>query len=212
MRNYRKVLLDPADCTLLIVDHQPQMYFGVEGSQRSTILNAIKGLAKTASSFQVPTILTTVTAESFAGPLSKDVLSVFPGTRPIDRTTLNAWEDACVKRAVADTGRKKIIIAGLWTEVCVAFPALAAQAEGYEVYVVVDACGGASDDAHKAALQRMIQHGITPITWQSLLLEFQRDWADKTTYDKVNAIIDECGGVYGVGLAYAKFMKPMTSG
>ncbi|MDR0751362.1 MAG: hydrolase [Christensenellaceae bacterium] len=210
MRNYRKVLLDPTDCVLLIIDHQPQMYFGIEG-ERSVILNAVKGLAKTASVFQVPTILTTVTAETFAGPLYKEITSVFPDITSFDRSTLNAWEDVRVKRAVVDTTRKKLIIAGLWTEVCVTFPALSAKSDGYDVYVVVDACGGSSEEAHKASLKRMTQHGIVPITWQSLLLEFQRDWADKTTYAKVNSIIDECGGVYGIGLSYAKYMKPSDS-
>ncbi|MDR2266817.1 MAG: hydrolase [Christensenellaceae bacterium] len=211
MRNYQKVLLDPGECVMLIVDHQPQMYFGVEGMARSTVMNAVKGLVKTASVFRVPVIVTTVTANSFAGPAYKEILTTLPDARPIDRTTLNAWEDVRVKRAVADTSKKKLIIAGLWTEVCVTFPALSAMQDNYEVYVVVDACAGASDDAHKAALRRMIQRGVVPITWQSLMLEFQRDWADKSTYAQVNAIINECGGVYGLGIDYAKFMKPATS-
>ncbi|MDR2091432.1 MAG: hydrolase [Clostridiales bacterium] len=204
MKNYKDVLLDPADCVVLIVDHQPQMYFGVEENSRAKILNAVKGLAKTAAIFKVPAVLTTVTRDTFAGAMVKAVADVFPGHTPIDRTTLNAWEDARVKKAVADTGRKKIIIAGLWTEVCAAFPALSAMSDGFEAYFAVDACGGSSKEAHDAAVSRMTASGATPVTWQSVLLEFQRDWGDKTTYQPVQALIKECGGAYGLGIEYAE--------
>ncbi|MDR3292653.1 MAG: hydrolase [Clostridiales bacterium] len=207
MRGYQQVLLDPAECVLLVVDHQPQMYFGIEGKKRACVLNAVKGLTKTAAIFQVPVVMTTVTAVDFGGPMVKGVLDVFAGHHPIDRTTLNAWEDTRVKKAVNDTKRKKLLIAGLWTEVCATLPALSAMQDGFEVYVVVDACGGSSYEAHDAAVLRMTQNGVTPVTWQSVLLEFQRDWADKATYAAVNALITECGGAYGLGLEYAKVMK-----
>jgi nicotinamidase-related amidase len=167
-------------------------------------MNAVKGLTKAASIFQVPVVMTTVTAETFAGEMYSGVTDVFAGHQPIDRTTLNAWEDFRVKKAVSDTKRKKIILAGLWTEVCVVFPALSAMQDGYEVFFVTDACGGSSKEAHESAVQRLIQKGAVPVTWQSVLLEFQRDWNDKTTYAPVTALIEECGGVYGAGLQYAQ--------
>ncbi|MDR3263398.1 MAG: hydrolase [Clostridiales bacterium] len=211
MRNYKQALLDPTDCVLLVVDHQPQMYFGVEEKSRSCIMNAVKGLTRAASIFQVPTVMSTVTANTFAGPMYEEILNVFAGHHPIDRTAINAWEDVRVKKAVADTKRKKLIIAGLWTEVCVALPALSAIQDGYEVYIVTDACGGASKEAHDQAIARMLQKGATPLTWQAVLLEFQRDWADKTTYAAVTALLEECGGAYGLGLLYAKFIAPSKS-
>jgi nicotinamidase-related amidase len=180
------------------------MYFGVEGKSRSCIMNAVKCLARTSAIFQVPVIMTTVTADSFAGKMYDAVLDVFKGHEPIDRTNLNAWEDTRVKRAVENTKRKKIIIAGLWTEVCVTLPALSAISDGYEVYFVSDACGGASKEAHDTAVMRLVQKGAVPVTALSLLLEFQRDWADKATYDPVTALIKECGGTYGIGLTYAE--------
>ncbi|MDR3216427.1 MAG: hydrolase [Clostridiaceae bacterium] len=208
MRNYKKVLLDPEDCVLMLVDHQAQMYFGIEAKTRGAVMNAAQGLARTAAIFKVPVVMTTVTASTFAGPMYEEILNVFPGHTPIDRTTLNAWEDVRVKKAVASTGRKNIIIAGLWTEVCVTFPALSALSDGYDVFVVSDACAGSSKEAHDMAMQRIIQAGATPITWQALLLEFQRDWANKETYSPVTALIEECGGAYGLGLKYVQQMMP----
>ncbi|MDR2046596.1 MAG: hydrolase [Clostridiales bacterium] len=204
MRNYKNVLLDPADCVLLVIDHQPQMYFGAEGKLRAQIMNAVKGLTKAAAIFQIPVVMTTVTANTFAGVMYDGVTNVFPGHQPIDRTSLNAWEDPRVRKAVADTKRKKIILAGMWTEVCVAFPALSAMEDGYDVYFVADACAGSSKEAHDTAVLRMVQKGASPLTWQAALLEFQRDWGDKITYAPVTALIKECGGVYGQGLAYAE--------
>jgi nicotinamidase-related amidase len=206
MRNYKNVLLDPADCVLMVVDHQSQMYFGVESKSRGAIMNAVKGLTKAAAIFQVPVIMTTVEEKTFSGPTFDGVTSVFPGHFPIDRTTLNAWEDNRVKKAVADTGRKNLIIAGLWTEVCVAFPAISALSDGYNVTIVTDACGGSSRDAHDAAIQRMLQAGVAVTTWQALMLEWQRDWANKDTYDAVTALVGECGGAYGLGIKYAASM------
>lgn len=204
MRQYSNCLLDPSDAVMLLIDEQPQMFFGVENAPRCSIMNSVAGLAKTAKVFNVPCILTTVTAKTFAGSMYSKLLSIFPDVAPIDRTNINAWEDPKVKQAVTDTGRKTLIIAGLWTEACVTFPALSAIAEDYTVYVVADACGGASKTAHKMAMQRMIQAGVRPVTWEQVLLEFQRDWNNKDTYNAVMQIIKEHGGTYGIGVEYAE--------
>lgn len=206
MRAYQKSLLDPQEVAICIIDHEGQMYFGVEGACRNTILNAVTGLTKTAEAFQIPIVLSTVEANTFSGPLVGQVQGVFPSVTPIDRTTLNAWEEQNFKNAVKKTGKKKLLLAGLWTEVCVTLPALCAIEDGFEVYVVTDACGGSSKQAHEMAMQRMIQAGVKPVTWQAALLEMQRDWANKDTYQKVTQIITQHGGTYGLGLDYAKNM------
>ena len=211
MRNYQKSLLDPTQITILLIDHEPQMFFGVESTYRNSVLNAVTGLAKTAQTFQVPIILSTVEANTFSGPLISKVQNVFPNITPIDRTTLNAWEDANFQAAVKQTKRKKLVIAGLWTEVCVAFPALSALEDGYEVYVVTDASAGSSKEAHQTAILRMVQAGAKPVTWQSVLLELQRDWANKDTYQAVMDIIGEHGGAYGLGVEYANAMIPQSA-
>ena len=212
MRAYQKSLLDPAEIAVTLIDHEPQMYFGVEGACRDSVLNAATGLAKTAKAFQIPLILSTVEANTFSGPLVSKVQTVYPDITPIDRTTLNAWEDPKFKAAVEATQKKKLLIAGLWTEVCVALPALSLIEDGYEVYVVADASAGSSRQAHQMALQRMIQAGAKPVTWQAVLLELQRDWANKDTYQTVTAIIREHGGAYGLGLEYASAMIPASGG
>jgi nicotinamidase-related amidase len=208
MRAYPNSLLDPTQVTICLIDYEPQMFFGVESASRNTVLNAVTGLAKTAQAFNIPIILSTVEAQTFSGPLVSRVQSVFPDIVPIDRTTLNAWEDTNFKQAVEGTNRQKLLLAGLWTEVCVVLPALSAIEEGYEVYVVADACGGSSCEAHNMALQRMIQAGVTPITWEAALLEMQRDWANKDTYQAVTSVLKEYGGAYGLGLEYAQSMVP----
>ncbi len=184
------------------------MFFGVESTSRNIVLNAATGLAKTAQALSIPIVLSTVEAQKFSGPLVSRIQSVFPDIMPIDRTTLNAWEDTNFKKAVEGTNRNKLLLAGLWTEVCVALPALSAMEDGYEVYVVADACAGSSCEAHNMALKRMIQAGVKPVTWQAALLEMQRDWANKDTYQAVTSIIKEYGGAYGLGLEYAQAMVP----
>jgi len=211
MRNYPDVLLDPAQSAVVIIDHEPQMYFGVESVPRAQIINSVVGLAKAAAAFKVPCILTTVEASTFSGQIIAALQNVYPQTVPIDRTTINCWEDVNLKKAVQGLGRKHIILAGLWTEACVTFPALTMAYDGFNVYVAADACGGASKAAHDQAIARMLQKGATPLTWQAVLLEFQRDWADKTTYAAVTALLEECGGAYGLGLLYAKFIAPSKS-
>jgi nicotinamidase-related amidase len=199
-------LLDPAQSVLVVIDHEPQMYFGVESTQRGAIANNVVGLAKAAQLFGVPCVLTTVEAQTFSGPMYAELQAVFPQVTPIDRTNINAWEDANLKNAVAGTGRKKAIIAGLWTEACVLFPALCMLREGYDVFVVADACGGASKAAHDMAILRMTQAGVHPVTWMQVMLEWQRDWNNNETYDGVMAIVKAHGGAYGLGVEYAESM------
>jgi nicotinamidase-related amidase len=198
--------LDPEQSVVVIIDHQPQMYFGVESAGRQLIENNVLGLAKAAKVFKVPCILTTIEADTFSGKLFSKLQAVCPREVPIDRTCINGWEDERLRRAVADTGRTKILLAGLWTEACVAFPALCMKSEGFDVYAVTDACGGASKDAHRMAVTRMVQAGVVPVTWQQVMLEFQRDWNNKDTYDAVMAIVKEHGGAYGLGAEYVETM------
>jgi nicotinamidase-related amidase len=206
MRNYQNCLLDPEQSVVLVIDHEPQMYFGVGGVCRFGIENSVLGLAKAAKLFNVPCVLTTVEAGSFSGPVYSKLQNVFPGVAPIDRTNINAWEDQNLKKAVEGTRRKKAVISGLWTEACVTFPTLSMLQDGYEVYVVTDACGGVSERAHNSAVLRMAQAGAKPVTWLQVMLEWQRDWNNKETYNGVMAIVKEHGGAYGLGAEYAETM------
>ncbi|ATF15050.1 hydrolase [Brevibacillus sp. HB1.2] len=206
MFNDKSDLLTPSNSAIILIDHQPQMLFGVQSADRQTVINNTVGLAKTAKVFQAPIILTTVAANSFSGPLHPQIQEVFPDQKPIDRTSMNSWEDENFLAAVKKTGRKKLIIAALWTEVCLAFPTLSAIKDGYEVYIVTDASAGTTQEAHNMSIQRMIQAGAIPVTWQSVLLEYQRDWARQDTYDSVMEIVIQHGGAYGVGVLYAHTM------
>lgn len=199
-------LLTPDNCMLLLIDHQPQMAFATHSIDGQTLINNVTGLAKSAKIFGVPTILTTVAAESFSGPIFAPLQGVFPNQKPIDRTTMNAWEDPNVVAAVRKTGRKKLVIAALWTEVCLATAVLSALDDGYEVYIVTDASGGVTVEAHEMAIRRMIQAGAVPTTWLQVLLEWQRDWARGETYDAVLSVAREHGGAYGLGIDYARAM------
>lgn len=199
-------LLTPDNCTLALIDHEPQMFFGVQSTDRQTIINNVVGLAKTAKIFKVPTILTTVAAKGFSGPLIPQIQAVFPDQIPIDRTTMNSWEDKKFVAAIEKTKRKKIVMAALWTEVCLAFPAISAIQAGYEVYAVVDASGASSLEAHKTAIARMTQAGVIPVTWLQVLCELQRDWARKETYADVMNLIKEHAGAYGTGVLYVETM------
>lgn len=207
-----KGLLSPTDHTLILIDHQPQMAFATKSHDIVELRNNVTGLAKAARTFDVPTILTTVAEESFSGPLFPEVQAVFPDQEPIDRTTMNTWEDDRITDLVADHGRKKLVIAALWTEVCGVGPVLSAIDEGYDVYFVTDASGGVSREAHDMAVQRMIQAGAHPITWLQYMLELQRDWARGETYDAVTGIAKEHGGGYGLGIIYAKSMFGASEG
>ncbi len=199
-------LLTPENCTLIFIDHQPQMSFGVANIDRQTLINNTVGLAKAAKIFNVPVILTTVETKSFSGNMWPQLLDLFPNQVPIERSSMNSWEDAKFVAEVERLGRKKLVIAALWTEVCLTFPALQAMGAGYEVYAVEDACGGTSKAAHDMAMQRIIQAGAVPVTWQQVLLEFQRDWARKETYPAVMDLVKEHSGAYGIGVEYAYTM------
>lgn len=199
-------LLTPDNCAVILIDYQSQMAFGVESMDRQTLTNNAVGLAKAAKIFNIPTILTTIAKSTFSGPMFPQLQSVFPSQEPIDRAIINAWEDQRVVKAVEKTGRKKLVMGGLWTEVCIVLPTIQALEAGYEVYVVTDACGGVSKTAHDMAIQRMVQAGAVPITWMQFLLELQRDWARQETYAAVMEIVKEHGGAYGQGVVYVEIM------
>ncbi len=199
-------LLSPDNHTLILIDHQPQMAFATRSHDIVELRNNVTGLAKAAAAFEVPTILTTVAEESFSGPLFPELQAVFPEQEPIDRTTMNTWEDDRVTDRVEEIGRNKLVFAALWTEVCGVGPVLSSLQAGYEVYFVTDASGGVSREAHDMAVQRMVAAGATPITWLQYLLELQRDWARTGTYEAVTGIAKEHGGGYGLGIIYAKEM------
>ena len=199
-------LLTPDNCVLTLIDHQPQMLFGVANFDRQSVINNTVGLAKAAKLFNVPVVLSTVETTSFSGFMWPQLRAVFPDAPLYERTSMNAWEDAPYKAAIEKTGKKKIVLAGLWTEVCVCFPTIQALTEGYEVYVVEDACGDISEVAHRAAMDRVVQAGAVPMTWIQTMLEWQRDWARTATYGGVVSIVEEHGGAYGVGVEYAKTM------
>lgn len=199
-------LIDPKNSVLAFIDHQPQMLFGVGGTDRQALVNNVVALAKSARVFKVPVVLTGIESKSFSGDLWPQLIGVFPEEKIVERSSMNAWEDKGFVDAVKATGRKKLILAGLWTEVCVAFPALGALRDGYEVYIVVDASAGSSAVAHDTAIQRLVQAGVIPVTWQQVLLEYQRDWSRKATYDNVLAIVKEHSGAYGSGVEYAYTM------
>ena len=199
-------ILTPSNHTLLMIDHQPQMAFATKSHDITLIRNNVAGLAKSAKLFNVPTVLSTVAADTFSGQIFPEIKEVFPDKEIIDRTSMNAWDDEKVIKAVQNTGKKKLVVAGLWTEVCVVMPVLDALEDGYEVYVVTDASGGVTTEAHEMAVERMIQAGATPITWMQYMLELQRDWANQETYDEVLSIAKEHGGTYGLGAQYAEEM------
>lgn len=199
-------LLNPQNSTIIFIDHQPQMTFGVASIDRQTLFNNVILLAKAAKIFNVPVILTTVETKSFSGNMWPQLLDIFPNQEPIERTSMNSWEDKKFVEAVAATGRKKLVIAALWTEVCLAFPALEALKAGYEVYGVEDASGGTSITAHNAAMRRIEQAGVVPVTALQVLLEYQRDWAHKDTYNAVIETVKEHCGAYGQGVEYAYTM------
>lgn len=199
-------LLNPQNSAIIFIDHQPQMTFGVANIDRQTLFNNVLLLAKAARIFKVPTILTTVETKGFSGNMWPQLLDIFPDQTPIERTSMNSWGDEKFVAAVEATGKKKLVMAALWTEVCLAFPALEAIKAGYEVYAVEDASGGTSIVAHNAAMRRVEQAGAVPVTSLQVLLEYQRDWAHKETYNEVIAVVKEHCGAYGQGVEYAYTM------
>ncbi|HCD8145509.1 TPA: hydrolase [Enterobacter hormaechei] len=200
-------VLTLANCQMIFIDHQPQMAFGVQSIDRQVLKNNTVALAKAAKVFNIPTIITTVETESFSGNTYPELLDVFPGQDILERTSMNSWDDQKVRDALKANGKKKVVVAGLWTEVCNNSFALCAMLEGdYEIYMVADASGGTSKEAHDFAMQRMIQAGVIPVTWQQVMLEWQRDWARKETYTAVMDIVREHSGAYGMGVDYAYTM------
>ena len=200
-------LLTPDNAQMIFIDQQPQMAFGVQSIDRQVLKNNTVALAKAARVFAIPTTITTVETEGFSGHTYPELLAVFPEQPILERTSMNSWDDQKVRDALATNGRKKVVVSGLWTEVCNNSFALCAMLEGgYEIYMVEDASGGTSKDAHDYAMQRMIQVGVVPVTWQQVMLEWQRDWARKGTYDAVMAIVKEHSGAYGMGVDYAYTM------
>ena len=197
-------LLTPQNSQLIFIDQQPQMAFGVQSIDRQMLKNNVVALAKSAQIFDIPTTITTVETDSFSGHTFPELLAVFPEHELLERTSMNSWDDQKVRDALARNGRKKVVVSGLWTEVCNITFALDAMREGnYEIYMVADASGGTSLEAHKYAMDRMVQAGVVPVTWQQVLLEWQRDWARKETYDATIALVQEHSGAYGMGVDYA---------
>ena len=201
-----KTLLTPADHTLVLIDHQSQMAFNTKSIDITSLRANTAILANAAKGFGVPTVISTISRESFAGPLFPEVSEAFPNAEVIDRTTSNAWEDEQFIAAINATDKPRLVICGLWTSVCCNGPVLSALEQGFEVYVVTDACGDCTAEAHERAVQRMLQAGARPITALTYLLELQRDWARVETYDLTTGISVEFGGAFGIGIQYAKAM------
>jgi nicotinamidase-related amidase len=200
-------LLTPDNCQLIFIDHQPQMAFGVQSIDRQVLKNNTVALAKSAKVFDIPTTITTVETTSFSGHTYPELLAVFPKHPILERTSMNSWDDQKVRDALAKNGQKKVVVSGLWTEVCNNGFAFSAMAEGgYEIYMVADASGGTTKEAHDYAMLRMIQAGVVPMTWQQVMLEWQRDWALRDTYNAVMDIVREHSGAYGMGVDYAYTM------
>ena len=201
-----KQLLTPTDHALILIDFQSQMSFATHSIDAVTLRNNAALVAHAAASFKVPTILTTVAEKSFSGPMFSEVTDPFPGQALLDRTSMNTWEDAAVIKRVNEIGKDRIVFAGLWTSVCIVGPALSALDQGFEVYVIADACGDVSAEAHNRAMERMVQAGARPMTSVQYLLEMQRDWARTESYDSTTGVAKRFGGSYGLGIVYAKAM------
>src|SRR5687767_2981709 len=201
LKNGLDALLRPEDSVLVLIDHQPYQFANLHSHEPTMIVNNVIALAKTAKVFNVPTILTTVLEER-GGYLIKGLQDVFPDQKPIDRTFINTWEDKKVVDAVKKTGRKQLVLAALYTEICLAMPALQALAEGYDLFIVTDASGGVTAEAHDMAVRRMVAAGAVPITWMAVLGEWQRDWARETTAAGVASVVAEHGGGSGVAFAW----------
>jgi nicotinamidase-related amidase len=194
-------LLRPEDSILVLIDHQPYQFSNLNSHEPTMIVNNVIGLAKTAKVFNVPTILTTVIEER-GGYLIKGLQDVFPEQKPIDRTFINTWQDERVVEAVRKSGRKQLILAALWTEICLAMPAIQALGDGYDVFIVTDASGGVSAEAHDMAVRRMVAAGAVPITWMAVMAEWQRDWAREESAIALAGVLADHGGGSGVAFAW----------
>lgn len=207
-----KTLLSPTDHALVLIDFQSQMAFATKSIAPELLRNNAALIANAAAGFTVPTILTTVAEKSFSGPMFAEITDPFPGQPLFDRTSMNTWEDAAVIEEVNRIGKGRLVFAGLWTSVCIVGPVLSAIDQGFEAYVVTDASGDISEEAHERAVERMVQAGARPITALQYLLELQRDWARGETYDMTTGIARKWGGAYGLGITYAKTMFGASEG
>jgi nicotinamidase-related amidase len=205
-------LINSVDHALILIDFQSQMSFATKSIDAVNLRNNAAMIAQAAAGFKVPTILTTVAEKSFSGPMFSEVTEPFPDQKLLDRTSMNTWEDAAVIDEVNRIGKSRLVFAGLWTSVCIVGPTLSALEQGFEVYVVTDACGDVSTEAHERAVERMIQAGVRPMTALQYLLELQRDWARTETYDMTTGIAKKFGGAYGLGIIYAKSMFGASEG
>src|ERR1700733_3805360 len=201
-----KTLLSPTDHTVILIDFQSQMAFATKSIDPIALRNNAALVANAAKIFNVTTIPTTVAEKTFSGPMFDEIKSAFKGAKFFDRTSMNTWEDAAVIGEVNRIGKSRIVLAGLWTSVCIVGPALSALDQGFEVYVIADACGDVSEEAHERAMDRMVQSGAQPMTSVQYLLELQRDWARTGTYEMTTGIARKFGGAYGLGLIYARTM------
>jgi nicotinamidase-related amidase len=197
-------MLTPQNSAIALIDYQPAMYQGVQSHDRLVTFNNVQILAKGAKLFRIPTVISTVAANSFSGPFMPEVIGLFPDHKVIDRTSMNSWLDANFRKAIHDTGRKKIVVAGLWTEACVLFPTLDLLKEGFEVYIPADACGDLSVEAHERAMERAIQAGAVPITSLQYVFELQQDWARTETYEGVMEIL-RAHSPYGIQVRFSKW-------
>ena len=201
-----RLLLDPVDHALVLIDFQSQMAFATQSIGIVELRNNAGLVANAARQFGVSTIVTSVAEKSFSGPFFDEVLDAFPGAEVIDRTSMNTWEDPRIAAQVNAIGKGRLVFAGLWTSVCIVGPTLSALDQGFEVYVITDACGDVSREAHERAVERMVQAGVRPMTSLQYLLELQRDWARTQTYDRTMGVATRFGGGYGIGINYAKRM------
>jgi nicotinamidase-related amidase len=199
-------LLTPQDCALVLIDQQAGLAFGVGSIDRQTLLGNTIALARTADVFGLPIVASTSASKVYSGPMMPAIRDAMPHVQPIERRNMNVWEDAAAKDAVVSTGRKRLLISGLLSEACVSFCALSAVADGYDVWVVADACGGLTAMSHELALRRMETAGVKMTSWIQVLLELQRDWTRHETYEGARAIVEAHGGGYGMGLSYARDM------
>jgi nicotinamidase-related amidase len=207
-----KTLLSPQDHTLILIDHQSQMAFATKSIDPVLLRSNTALVAEAAAGFGVSTILTTVAEKTFSGPIFPEISAAFPGRAALDRTSMNTWEDPQVIAEVNRIGKGRLVIAGLWTSVCIVGPTLSAIDQGFEVHVVADACGDVTEEAHERAMQRMIQAGARPMTSLQYLLELQRDWARGATYELTTGIAKKYAGGYGLGIIYAKSMFGASEG
>ncbi len=201
-------LLNPTNHSLLLIDHEGQMAFATHSISTTELRNNTGLVAGASKIFKIPTVVTTVAEKSFSGPVFPEIQEFYPESTSgyVDRTTMNTWEDKNAHKAITGKGKKKIVMAGLWTSVCIVGPVLSAISEGYDVYVITDASGDVSKEAHDQAVTRMVQAGAKPITSLQYLLELQRDWARQETYKPVNDLVVKYGGAYGIGVQYAREM------